>query len=221
MRQFLETAEGAVWTAAERSERLAGGAGAGKAAAESADETDTASRLRRGNLGEREAAEALAANGFDVLEYKPALKETNKPGIDMVALKDDHLYLVDNKALTRAGDVYSVSALTTNIARNLDDVRKTMAERAADVTRSQDERQRFQAALDAIDARRVILAVTNANVASDQQLLSDVSDRLKAAGLRFIDVMRTSDEQARDRLLADGFDVLRYKGERRVRPTPA
>jgi hypothetical protein len=78
---------------------------------------DGPQRLARGNLGERLASDALAADGYDILAYKPDIIGTNQGGIDIVAMRGDDLYLVDNKALTRSGNVSSVSALTDNFAR--------------------------------------------------------------------------------------------------------
>jgi len=81
---------------------------------------DTAERLRRGNLGEKLAAEALAADRYKILYYKPNIEGTNQGGIDIVAMKGGVVYFFDNKALTRAGNISSVSALTTNLAQNKD-----------------------------------------------------------------------------------------------------
>jgi hypothetical protein len=167
-------------------------------AARSADEVDIDNRLRRGNFGERAATDWLAANGYAVLDYKPDIDGTNKPGIDVVAIKDDTVYLVDNKALSRTGDVRSVSALTTNFADrdgrpgNLANVKDALRRMADDAGRSADEAALARKALDALDAGRYVRAVTNANVTRDDRLLTDVTQQLKRQyGIEFIDVMRT------------------------------
>ena len=77
----------------------------------------TTQRLARGNLGERAATEALARDGHQILHYKPEITGTNQGGIDMVTMRNGIVYLVDNKALSKGGNVSSVSALTTNFTR--------------------------------------------------------------------------------------------------------
>jgi hypothetical protein len=149
---------------------------------------DGPARLARGNLGERLAADALAAEGFDVLSYKPDVVGTNQGGIDIVAMHGDDLYLVDNKALTRSGNVSSVTALTDNFAQNLDTVRDDLGSALAAGGRSPAETEMLQRAVDAIDAGRVVRAVTNANVAPDSSILTGVTDRLAQDGITFIDV---------------------------------
>jgi hypothetical protein len=149
---------------------------------------DGPQRLARGNLGERLASDALAADGYDILAYKPDVIGTNQGGIDIVAMRGDDLYLVDNKALTRSGNVSSVSALTDNFGQNLDAVRDDLASALASGGRSAAETDMLQRAVDAIDSGRVVRAVTNANVAPDSKLVSGVSGRLAQDGIVFIDV---------------------------------
>lgn len=150
----------------------------------------TTQRLIRGNLGERLATDALAARGHSVLMYKPDIAGTNQGGIDMVTIHNGVVFLVDNKALTRSGNVSSVSALTTNFTQNLATVRNQIAAMAADATRSAGERQLMQQALDALNSGNFVRAVTNANVAPDNQILSGITQQLQSLGLRFIDVVR-------------------------------
>lgn len=150
----------------------------------------TTQRLVRGNLGERLAAEALAEEGHQILIYKPSILGTNQGGIDIVSLVDDVVYFVDNKALTRSGNVSSVTALTTNFSKNLTAVRGELAAALADTNRSAAERALLQKALDSIDARTYVRAVTNANVAPDSKILTGVTAGLAQKGIRFIDVVR-------------------------------
>jgi hypothetical protein len=161
----------------------------------SRDEADVDNRHARGNLGERSAAEWLAAAGYEVLSYKPDIKDTTKSGIDLLAMKGNTAYLVDNKALSRAGNVRDVSALTTNFDRNLSEAKDALRKMAADADRPTKEVALVQKALYALEQRRYVRAVTNANVARDQKLLTDVSERLKTQHkIEFIDVMRRREE---------------------------
>jgi hypothetical protein len=208
---FTERA-GMPWTAAEMDARLAAGAigeqtatsktGDMEAAPSTSDELDADTRHKRGNFGERTATDALAELGFSILDYKPDIDGTTKPGIDIVAMKQDEqnrdvLYLIDNKALTRDGNVNSVSALTTSLddradrEGNLTRVRKALEQMTDEATRSAEQIDVARRALAALDEGRVALAVTNANLAKNDRILEDVSERLKKQhGIEFIDVMR-------------------------------
>jgi len=147
-------------------------------------------RLARGNFGERTATEALAADRHTILSYKPDIAGTNQGGIDMVTLKDGVVYFIDNKALTRSGNVSSVSALTTNFAKNRLSVVQQFTQYANDMSRPAAERAMFQQAIKDINQGKFIRAVTNANLTKDTAILSGISDKLKNMGLIFIDVMR-------------------------------
>jgi Holliday junction resolvase-like predicted endonuclease len=185
------------WTAAEVEERLAAGAGAYaemQQAVRSADEATNDQRHQRGNLGERAATEALAAEDYAILDYKPQLEGTTRGGIDMVAMKDDTVYLLDNKALSRDGNVNSVSALTTNFENNLAATVRDLENMANDVKRSAEERELVERAITALAEGNYVRAVTNANVARDDRILEGVSDRLDQLGIEFIDVMRNVKE---------------------------
>src|SRR5262249_51281895 len=93
---------------------------------------ETAERLIKGNLGEKFAAESLSTLGHEILYYKPDIRGTNQGGIDMVTLADGPtgplVSFVDNKALSRGGNINSVSALTTNFEKNKDAVLKDLKE---------------------------------------------------------------------------------------------
>jgi hypothetical protein len=214
---------GMPWTAAEIDARLSAGAigevtatreeGDMKRAPSSNDEADNDARHKRGNFGERTAAEALAAMGYSILDYKPDIGGTTRPGIDIVAMKRDEqnrdmLYLIDNKALSRDGNVNSVSALTSSLEDtkeregNLTRVRRALEEMADEATRSAQQVEIARRALAAMDDGRIALAVTNANLARDERILEDVSDRLKKQhDVEFIDVMRGK-AQAADKAVA-------------------
>lgn len=148
----------------------------------------TTQRLIRGNLGERLAADALAHDGHVIISYKPSIMGTNQGGIDIVTFRNGTVYLIDNKALTRAGNISSVSALTTNLTQNIAGVRAELTTLLADAARSQPERVILRDALSALDQGRYVKAVTNANVARDTQILSGVTANLSNQGIQFINV---------------------------------
>ncbi len=204
---------GDVWSETEQADRLDAGPLAGmRPAQESADEFEIANTQKRGNIGERLAADWLAENDYEILNYKPRIEDTNKRGIDLVALRDDAVYLVDNKALTRDGNVSSVSALTANLDRNVEDVKQSLIATANELKDHPDELATVRKALDALNEGRYVLAVTNANVTPDDRILSGLTDRLAQQGLTFIDVMNgESGERLRriaDDLTAKGFDLV-------------
>ena len=94
------------------------------------------------------------------------------------------MYLIDNKALAKAGNVSSVSALTTNFAKNLAAVRQELSAALAKPDISQVEQDILQQALDSINNGNVVRVVTNAVGPN----LTGVSKRLKDQGFEFINV---------------------------------
>ncbi len=152
-------------------------------------EFETAARLKRGNLGERLATDSLAADGHTILSYKPSIMGTNQGGIDMVTMKDGVVYFVDNKALTRGGNVSSVSALTTNFEANK---ASALAELRAGIASagSRGEADLLQNAVTAIENGNYRRVVTNANLTRNDAILSGVTERLTDEGIEFIDVFR-------------------------------
>jgi hypothetical protein len=161
--------------------------------------SEATSRLSRGNEGEKLAAEALAREKFLIASYKPDVRGTNQGGVDIVALQQDttalnkdeerreHVTLIDNKALTRDGNVTSVSALTTNLEQNIRAVAKEFAQLLRSPEANQEQRDIARRVLDAIAADHIRLAVTNANVARDGQFTSGTAGRAK--GLEFINLV--------------------------------
>lgn len=146
-----------------------------------------AAHLARGNFGERMATDVLASEGHRIVSYKPKISGTNQPGIDMVTIKDGIVYFVDNKALTRSGNVSSVSALTTNFAKNKDAVLKEI--RALLGTNiSQGERQVLEQTVTGIESGNFKKVVTNANLTHGDKVLTGVTDKLKSLGIEFKDV---------------------------------
>ena len=105
----------------------------------------------------------------------------------MVTLKGDVVYFVDNKALSRSGNVSSVSALTTNFAKNkaaaLSELRAAL--KAAP---TQAERDVLQKAITAIEGNKFKKVVTNANLTKDDAILTGVTQGLRDKGIEFIDV---------------------------------
>jgi Holliday junction resolvase-like predicted endonuclease len=144
----------------------------------------------RGNLGERLATDALATQGHAVLSFKPSILGTNQGGIDIVTIRNGVVHLIDNKALTRSGNVSSVSALTTNFAQNLAAVRQGLTTALARPGISQSEQQILQQAIGSIDRGNVVRAVTNANWTPDDKILSGVTQTLQNQGIEFIDVFQ-------------------------------
>jgi len=147
-------------------------------------------RLARGNFGERTATDALAADGHKVLSFKPDIAGTNQGGIDMVTMKGGKVYFVDNKALTRSGNVSSVSALTTNFAKNRATVVREFTGYANDPSRTPQERAIFRQAVERIKSGQFEKVVTNANSAPDAQILGGVTQDLMKRKIGFIDVMQ-------------------------------
>jgi len=107
----------------------------------------------------------------------------------MVTMKDGIVYLVDNKALTRNGNVSSVSALTTNFAKNKDVVLNELNGALAKAV-SKEEKDVLQSAVTAIEKGNYKKVVTNANLTKDDAILSGVSQTLKDDGFEFIDVFK-------------------------------
>jgi len=153
---------------------------------------DTSRRLVRGNVGERLATDVLATRGHDVLIAKPSILGTNQGGIDIVTIRNGTVYLIDNKALTRAGNIASVSALTTNFKQNLQAVLTELTTRLADPSITAAERTVLQQAVTQLQAGNYVRAVTNANVfVEGAGTLSGVTSNLNTQGIQFIDVMGT------------------------------
>jgi hypothetical protein len=106
----------------------------------------------------------------------------------MVTRHNGVLRFVDNKALTRSGNVSSVSALTANFAQNLARTRAEFAQIAADPSRPPAERAIYRLAVNDIDSGNYVRVVTNANVSPDNQVPTGVTQNLTNQGIRFINV---------------------------------
>ncbi|WP_324197860.1 SpvB/TcaC N-terminal domain-containing protein [Nocardia abscessus] len=152
-------------------------------------EKAVAPRLARGNLGEKLATESLAAEGHAILSYKPDIRGTNQGGIDIVTMKDGVVHFVDNKALSRGGNVSSVSALITNFERNKTVALQEFKDALANAG-SAEERSVLQSAITAIERGNYRKVVTNANITRDDKILSGVTEKLRDDGIEFIDVFK-------------------------------
>lgn len=158
--------------------------------AESAPSKDVAVNLARGNFGERMAADSLAADGHRIISYKPSVLGTNQRGIDIVTFKDGVVYFVDNKALTRSGNVSSVSALTTNFGANKSAVEQSLKQQLTSKSIGPGERQVLADALAAIQSGNYRRVVTNANfVDRATHVLGGVTEKLQKQGIEFMDLM--------------------------------
>lgn len=148
-----------------------------------------APHLARGNFGERMAADRYARDGHRILSYKPDIAGTNQGGIDLVTIKDGIVRFVDNKALSRGGNVSSVTALTKNFNQNVAKVLVEFEQHLARTDISQAERQLIQEARDAIRAGKFERIVTNANLNSSIST-TGVTETLRKEGIKFVDIMR-------------------------------
>jgi len=157
-------------------------------------EEDTATtNLSRGNLGERLATECLADGGHSVIFAKPEIEGTNQGGIDIVTMKNGTVYFIDNKALTRSGNVSSVSALTTNFPQNKQAVLDDLASQLAKPDLTEMERVTLSGAKGAIESGAYVKAVTNANLAPDDKITAGVTNKLAQQGIQFIDVYKNQE----------------------------
>ncbi len=148
-----------------------------------------ASRIARGLFGEKMAADALAAEGHEILLYKPTVKGVTTAGFDLVTMKDGVVYFVDNKALTRPGNINSVTSLVENLAKNTTRAAGELASLLQGPI-SDEERLLVTQAIQAISDGKYVRMVTNANLAPDSQLLTGVSQKLGSAGIQFKDVFK-------------------------------
>lgn len=152
----------------------------------------TTANLAKANFGERMAAAALARDGHQILFFKPSILETNQSGIDICSYKDGLVYLVDNKAFTSGKNIDSVSSLTTNLAKSIDDVERDLAAMAADVTRSPDERKIIGETLTALLQQKYVKVVTNAALTENAYISTGVTQALARQGIQFIDVFQVT-----------------------------
>jgi Holliday junction resolvase-like predicted endonuclease len=147
-------------------------------------EYQTTEALKQGLAGERLAAESLAQQGHQILDYKPDIKGTNQGGIDIVTIKDGTVYFVDNKAYGTGRNVGSVSALEKNFDKNVKAVLEKFEKFAKDPARTQPERDLYKTAVEAIHNKNYLKAVTTAAVVPDGKAAQDISGGLR--GREFI-----------------------------------
>ena len=149
----------------------------------------TTANLAKGNHGERMAAFALDADGHKVLFFKPSILGTNQGGIDIYAYRDGIVYLIDNKAFTSAGNISSVSSLTTNLTKNITTAERDLAAMAADVARPAAERGMMREALTALQEGHYVKAVTNAAMPNkDAAIKTGVTQTLADQGINFFNL---------------------------------
>ncbi len=145
--------------------------------------------LARGNWGEQMAVWALQQKGHLPLLFKMDINGTNQGGVDIVTLHNGVVWFIDNKALTRSGNVSSVTALTTNFTRNRAAVLTELTRQANDTTLPGHWRHACQQAVSAINSGQYVRAVTNANFTPDSRILGGVTQNLTNQGIVFLDLM--------------------------------
>ncbi|MBN8213793.1 MAG: hypothetical protein J0M09_12805 [Xanthomonadales bacterium] len=148
----------------------------------------TTENLKKGNLGERLATDCLAADGHDIIFFKPQIEGTNQGGIDIVTLKNHTVYFIDNKALTKSGNVSSVSALTTNFEKNKEAFLSIWSDHAQNFSLPQHERMLYVELLGQTNTGHFHRVVTNASAAPDDKITRDVTNKLASQGIKFMNV---------------------------------
>jgi hypothetical protein len=171
-----------------------------------------------GAMGELDAAFYLGQRGFHIFLGPGGVggHQLTAHGFDIVAFNPQtgELWIVDNKASGGTSTVQSASAITTNLAQNIErairDIQRQPAsphrQRVLDLLRASQRAIRSGGTL----PRRVSLVVTNAG-----GYHSGVSARLRRLGIRFVDVTGPSTRSTRR------ADVrrARQQGVRPGRPT--
>ena len=151
----------------------------------------TTQSLKKGLLGEISAAQTLATQeGHKILNFKPDIFGTNQGGVDIVSIKEEKVYLIDNKAYKASGNVNNVSALTTNFAKNLDTVRQDLLTVLNQPDITQAEYELFDKAIRAIDEGNYVRAVTNAYSSK-----TGLTEKLEQKGIQFIDLNQNKNEK--------------------------
>jgi RHS repeat-associated protein len=154
-------------------------------------EKEVAKRLAQGNFGERLAAEVLSTEGHRIVSYKPDIKGTNQGGFDIVTLKDDLVYLVDNKALTTGKNIgeRELTALVKNFNQNLAALKTELQTQLTSNALGSDERAVLQKTLDLLNQGKYSKVVTNANfIATEDALAQGVTEGLKQRGIEFLNL---------------------------------
>ncbi|MEW8492464.1 MAG: hypothetical protein AB2604_01560 [Candidatus Thiodiazotropha taylori] len=171
-----------------------------------------------GAMGELDAAFYLGRRGFQILLGPGGAggHQLTAHGVDIVAFnpQSGELWIVDNKSSGGTSTVQSASAITTNLARNLDrairDIERQPAsphkQRVLDLLRTTRTAVRGGHTL----PRQVSLVITNAG-----GYHSGISARLRRLGIRFVDVTGPSTRSTRR---AD-IRHARQQGVRPGRPT--
>jgi RHS repeat-associated protein len=154
-------------------------------------EKEVAKHLAQGNFGERLAAEVLSTEGHRIVSYKPNIKGTNQGGFDIVTLKDDLVYLVDNKALTTGKNIgeRDLTALVKNFDQNLTALTAELQSQLASTTLGSQERAVLQKTFDLLNQGKYSKLVTNANfIATEDALAQGVTKGLKDKGIGFLNL---------------------------------
>lgn len=151
----------------------------------------TAEKLKKGLFGERTATDALAQDGHEIILSKPDIMGTNQGGIDIVTVKDNQAYLIDNKALTTGRNVNSVSALDRNLKQNIAELVKELKAARNKPGATKMQQDKLDEAIQLIENKKFKLVVTNASLVENiGQASRGITDKLLKKGFEFIDIMR-------------------------------
>lgn len=148
----------------------------------------TTVNLKKGNFGERIAAESLATNGHTILLYKPDISGTNQGGIDIVTFFDGKVYFIDNKAARTGKNISNVSALTTNFTANKASILRELRTMRARAIISMEELDLINKAIVAVKNNNYERIITNAAAIRNLTEVSrGITPRLMLDGIGFID----------------------------------
>jgi hypothetical protein len=158
-----------------------------------------------GTMGEVDAAFALGQKGFDIIigPAGPGGHKLTERGLDIVAynLKDDVLWVVDNKASGGTSTVRSASAITKNLETNLKTALKEV-KALPDFPNKARIVQHLESSVEALEKGKALpgevrLVITNAG-----GYHSGISGSLKKQGILFEDFTGSAVRDARKRDIA-------------------
>jgi RHS repeat-associated protein len=132
-----------------------------------------------GRYGEKLAADLLRKEGYTIV-LSGARKAVTGAGFDILAIRGSELLIVDNKAFLTRTAVYSASALTVNLEKNLRVARAELVRLVESGRLSTLQAQATTDAIDLLDTKVYKLVVTGAG-----GIVKRVGTRLVAKGIVF------------------------------------